>query len=206
MIRRSNKSNQLNPLPKWRPAKDGDVFDPIMPDSEVWIWFGNAVEILIARRRTKLEAALSDLRQACQSGRVAWRHQPPKVDEKGRLLMRRTAPDMLTVWSYEMKRETIHPLEAQVEVRESDLSLWPVKPRRGPERGAVARFADGDRRLFEEIERIMREESKSLTEAVRDLDCEGKVKGRGTPESRVRRVTRRYLEERLTRSLKTRSH
>ena len=38
-----------------------------MPDTEVWIWFGEAVEALMARRRIKLETALPTLRDACMA-------------------------------------------------------------------------------------------------------------------------------------------
>jgi hypothetical protein len=89
----------------------------------------------------------------------------------------------------------IHPLEEQIEIRESDLSRWPVKPRRGPEPGRVARFANDDRALFGSMTRIIQRESKSPTETARDLVCKGKAKGRGTLESKVLRLARLYRKE-----------
>ena len=195
MIRRPTKSDQLNPSLKWHPAEDETDPPLITPDPEVWISFGDAVEALMARRRIKLEAALPILRKACLFEKVAWQHHPRKLDERGRLLMMRSTPDFLTLWSDEMTRKTIHPLEEQIEIRESDLGRWPVKPRRGPEPGRVARFANDDRALFGAMTRIIQRESKSPTEAARDLVCKGKVNGRGTPESRVLRLARLYRKE-----------
>ena len=43
----------------------------------------------------------------------------------------------------------------------------------------------------------MRRKSISFTEAVRDLDHERKVKGRGTSEARVKRLANLYRKERL---------
>jgi hypothetical protein len=66
----------------------------------------------------------------------------------------------------------------------------------GPKRGTIARFAESDRKLFPKIERLMRKESLSPTEAVTRLAQEGKVKGRGTKVSSVRRVVALYRAER----------
>jgi hypothetical protein len=144
MIRRPTKPDRLNSLLKWLPAEVGTAdMAPtlITPRTEVWIRFGDAIKSLMARRRIELEAALPILREACLFYKVAWRHIVLKLDERGRLLTGQIAPDMLTFWS-ETRRKTIHPLEEQIEIRESDLSRWPVKPRRGPERGTITRFAD----------------------------------------------------------------
>ena len=87
-----------------------------------------------------------------------------------------------------------------VEINEKELTAWVSRPRRGPPAGKLARYAQADRALFDAMECIMREASKSATEAARDLEYEGKVKGRGTSLARVKRLARLYREERLGRS------
>jgi hypothetical protein len=198
MIRHRQKSK---PKTAFRRRTENVTAPPsrIASHTESWISFDDAAKALMARRRIKIQAALPILRKACLSYEVGWRHNPERLDERGRLQTHWTTPDMLTLWC-ELRLNTIHPLEKQIEIRESDLSLWPVKPRRGPEPGSIARFADDDGALFGIIERAMREKNITLTEAVRHLDYEGKVKGRGSAESRIRRVTRSYRKERPQRS------
>jgi hypothetical protein len=160
--------------------------------SDSWISFNEAVNIIAYHRRLEFRAALGALREACLLGKVGWRHTPPLLDDRGRLLLQRTLPlDMESVW-YEIRSRVLHPLECNFEIRERDLDLWPALPRRGPERGKVSRYGDADKFLFREIDRIVKNESKSITEAVRNLEDEGKIKGHGTPESKVRRVSRRF--------------
>ena len=119
-------------------------------------------------------------------------------------------PDAWNSWStIDVDADTIHTLDfgtlEHVQINELELTTWLSRPRRGPLAGKIARYADDDRALFASIERIMSGGNKSLTEAVRDLDYERKLKGRGTPESRVRRVTRLFQKERRPVG-QTRSH
>lgn len=69
------------------------------------------------------------------------------------------------------------------------------KPR-GPRPGSIGRFDASDRALFSEIERLIQREHLSPGEAAQKLAGEGKVAGRGTEESRVRRLARLYRTER----------
>ena len=91
-----------------------------------------------------------------------------------------------------LKIERPGPLEPSRRWRSSS----ELKPRRGPRPGSVARYAQSDRALFNDITRMMAK-GISLMEAVRNLENELKVTGRGTPESRIRRVMRLYKKERL---------
>jgi hypothetical protein len=59
----------------------------------------------------------------------------------------------------------------------------------------VDSFGALDRALYSELERLMREEHMSATAAARQLADEGKVEGGGTPESKARRLSRRYLTD-----------
>jgi hypothetical protein len=67
--------------------------------------------------------------------------------------------------------------------------------RRGPEPGAIDRFCQADRALFSDITNI--KETKNLTaqEVARELGNLGKVKGRGSLESSMLRLARRYRKE-----------
>jgi hypothetical protein len=63
---------------------------------------------------------------------------------------------------------------------------------RGPKPGAVRRFDEADRALFPEIKELMRTKSLSLGEAARALANDGRVAGRGTIDSRARRLAIAY--------------
>jgi hypothetical protein len=99
----------------------------------------------------------------------------------------------LIVPSFTSRRiETLETFEASKSGWQSSSDL---KPRRGPRPGSVARYTQSDRAIFDDISRMI-ERGISLMEAVRTLDNEQKVTGRGTPESRIRRVMRLYKKER----------
>jgi hypothetical protein len=68
---------------------------------------------------------------------------------------------------------------------------------KGPVRGEIDRFGDADRALFPEIERLMKLKQLSVTEAVRIIANEHKLAGRGTLDSRIRRVSDRFRREKL---------
>jgi hypothetical protein len=70
----------------------------------------------------------------------------------------------------------------------------PPRAVKGPLRGEIDRYGDADRALYPEIERIMKSQQLSPTEAVRQIP-EGKIAGRGTLDSRVRRVSHRFRRE-----------
>ena len=72
----------------------------------------------------------------------------------------------------------------------------PSRAAKGPVRGEIDRFGDADRALFPEIERLMKSQRLTSTEAVRQIP-EDKLTGRGTLDSRIRRVSDRFRREKL---------
>lgn len=168
---------------------------------------GDALKLIMSRRDIGAQNAEHALRDACLSGKVSARHIRAIVNERGQ---KRTSimkvPRDAWQWpsAIDVETNSLSPFEhgklESVQVNEAELSDWLSRQRRGPKAGTIARFAAPDRELFGIIERTMREKNITLTEAVRQLDYEGKVKGRGSAESRVRRVTRLYKKERLQRS------
>jgi hypothetical protein len=92
-------------------------------------------------------------------------------------------------------------------VRRSDAERWeglyfpmtaapPPRAAKGPVRGEIDRFGDADRALFPEIERLMKSQHLTSTEAVRQIP-EDKLAGRGTLDSRIRRVSDLFRREKL---------
>jgi hypothetical protein len=69
------------------------------------------------------------------------------------------------------------------------------RPRRGPAPGTVDRYGDADRALFSEMEGQIKTNQISPLEAARILAQHGRVKGRGTQETRARRLADRYRRE-----------
>ena len=67
-----------------------------------------------------------------------------------------------------------------------------VKPR-GPKPGTIDRYGKDDRALFKQMSALIKNENLTLREAAKRL-CD-KIKGRGTPDSRIRRVADRYRDE-----------
>jgi hypothetical protein len=72
----------------------------------------------------------------------------------------------------------------------------PPRAAKGPVRGEIDRFGDADRVLFPEIERLMKSQRLTSTEAVRQIPKD-KLAGRGTLDSRIRRVSDRFRREKL---------
>lgn len=159
--------------------------------------------ILVAKRRNigpdQAEAAFFE---ACASGKVSPRHLHAFTNGHGqkRIAFAKVPRD---AWGHgaiiDVEANCIvsfyHGKLQPILISETELSAWLSRPRRGPAAGTLARFAAEDRKLFASIEREMLRKNVSLTEAVRELDCKGMVKGRGTSESRIRRVTRLYKNE-----------
>lgn len=172
-----------------------------------WFEIKDAIGLIMRRRNVGPDMAESKLREACLSGKVKSRQITAIIDERGEKKIR-IAVLPRSAWSssstIDVNTNTIvsHDLGKfeQVAINELDLAAFLARPRRGPPAGKLARFAHADRALFGAIERIMRRESKSLTEVVRDLDHKRKVKGRGTSEARVRRLAKLYRTERLGRA------
>jgi hypothetical protein len=77
---------------------------------------------------------------------------------------------------------------------ESQLRKVIERPRRGPIPGKLRRYADSDQALFPEMDRIIREQRVSPTEAARQLVEE--IRGSGCEESKVRRLAKAYSKSR----------
>jgi hypothetical protein len=169
-----------------------------------WFEIKDAIGLIMRRRNIGPDVAQLKLREACLSGKVKSRQITPIIDDRGEKKIR-IAVLPRDVWSssstIDVNMNTIVSQDLgkfeQVAINEPDLVAFLARPRKGPPAGKLARFADADRALFGPIERIMRRESKSVTEAVRDLDHERKVKGRGTSVARVKRLANLYRKERL---------
>jgi hypothetical protein len=71
----------------------------------------------------------------------------------------------------------------------------PKRPdrRRGPAPGATDRFGEADRALFPEMTKLIKQRHLSPGEAARLMS--DKIEGRGTSDSRIRRVADRYRKE-----------
>jgi hypothetical protein len=166
-----------------------------------------ALEMIMSARNIGPENARVVLLEACSSGKVHSRHMEAVVNECGEKMIRISAVPLAAWKSWPtINWPTINVNESSITafdfgtlnhigISTTDLLKWLSRPRRGPVAGKLSRFGESDRALFSEIERIMKEGSKSATEAARELDCEGKVNGRGTPESRVRRLAKLYQKE-----------
>jgi hypothetical protein len=176
------------------------------PYEEPWVGIKDAVRLIMRRRNVGPETAQSDLREACFSSKVRSRRLLAFTDGGGEkkigfpLLPQNAWNSFSTI---DVDASSIHALDfgklEHVEINEMELTAWLARPRRGPKAGRLARYAEADRALFGELERVMLKGSKSLTEAARDLDYERKVNGRGTSEARVRRLARLYRKERRPR-------
>jgi hypothetical protein len=146
------------------------------------------------------ERAKALLREACAAQKVRSRQLVAPQEQK--LLVRRSlGPHSWSSWNaIDVDRNSLHTLDSgeleYVEVNEQELRALISRPRRGPVSGKVARYEADDRALFRAIKLIMHSGNKSVTEAVRDLESEGKIKGRGTAESRILRVARLYRKQR----------
>ena len=175
----------------------------VNPYEQPWIGIKDAISLIMRRRDVGPETAQSNLQEACSSRKVRSRHLLAFTDKHGekRIGFPLLPPE---AWNF---RGTINFDEGSlwtldlgrienIEIGEPDLEAWLSRPRRGPSGGKIARYADHDRALFATLERIMRTQSKSLTEAARELECEGGLTGRGSSESRIRRLTRLYQRER----------
>ena len=71
-----------------------------------------------------------------------------------------------------------------------------AKGKRGPKPGTVRRYAESDRALFPDIERLTKDKHTSANAAALELANQGKVAGTGLPESRSKRLANLYLKER----------
>jgi hypothetical protein len=160
-----------------------------------------ALETIMNARNIGPENARAYLLKACSSGKVRSRHIEAVVNKHGEKMVRISAVP-LNVWksrhALDVDESSITTLDFgtlnHIGIIETDLAKLLSRPRRGPVPGKVSRFGDSDRALFSEIEWIMKQ-GNSVTEAARELDSKGRVKGRGGSESRVRRLAKVYLKE-----------
>jgi hypothetical protein len=70
-----------------------------------------------------------------------------------------------------------------------------ARRKRGPAPGTLDRYGPADRALYGDLERIVREDRVSITEAATRLADAG-IAGIGTPASRAKRLAERYRSER----------
>ena len=75
-------------------------------------------------------------------------------------------------------------------------SIVGKRPRRGPTPGEIDRHAVSDRALFPEVNRLVDESHKSVHAAALELALAGRIEGVGTPESRAKRLAKRFRKER----------
>ena len=77
------------------------------------------------------------------------------------------------------------------------LSKVDVRPsrRKGPAPGKLDRYGEADRALFPQLEQVMKDKRLSASAAARRLADDDKVAGTGTPLSRARRLTKRFLAD-----------
>jgi hypothetical protein len=68
--------------------------------------------------------------------------------------------------------------------------------RRGPTAGEIDRYAVSDRALFPEMNRLMDDSHKTVHAAALELARAGKIEGVGTPESRAKRLAKRFRKQR----------
>jgi hypothetical protein len=87
-------------------------------------------------------------------------------------------------------------VERELERLSSTAAASRPRAAKGPVRGEIDRFGDADRALFPEIERLMQSQHLTSTEAVQQIP-EDKLAGRGTLDSRIRRVSDRFRREKL---------
>ena len=173
------------------------------PYAEPWLQIRDAITLIMTRQDVGPETAVSKLREGCLSGKVRSRHLLACISETGEKVIKfRSLP--ANVWSWwngiDLNSEVLHTLDlGRVElvgINELDLAAWLARPRRGPAVGEVARYADLDRALLDSVTRIMRDKAVSVEEAARDLAYTGQVAGRGTPDSRAKRLARLYRKQR----------
>ena len=178
----------LSAVPKW-------IADDVSVD------ISQALEMIMRARDVGPENGHVALLEACASGKVRSRHLVAFTDRNGEKKIG-LPPVPLAAWkswpSIDVNESSITTFDFgtlnHIAISKTDLLKWLSRPRRGPVAGKLSRFGENDRALFSEIERIMKQ-GKSVTEAARELDYEGKVNGRGTPESRVRRLAKLYRKE-----------
>ena len=183
------------------PERDLSAVPDGMAD-DTWGDIERALEMIMSARNIGPENARANLLEACSSGKVRSRHLEAFTDRRGEKKIRLQAVPLAAWKSWpviDVNQSLITavnfgPLN-HIAINTTDLLKWLSRPRRGPVPGKLSRFGNSDRALFPEIERIMRQETKTVTEAARELDYEGKVNGRGTSEARVRRLAKLYRKE-----------
>jgi hypothetical protein len=83
---------------------------------------------------------------------------------------------------------------------EKDAVPTRLRGKKGPTPGELRRYEADDLALIPEIEKIMKEENKSVTAAVRTLAEANKIKGIGSLGSRVKRVVALFRRDQVKRS------
>jgi hypothetical protein len=93
---------------------------------------------------------------------------------------------------FQSEQKAHEPVLPQQQNAAPDGSTAVARRRRGPALGSLDRYGESDRALFPEIERLVRDEHKSVSAAALELTEKGEVKGTGAPKSVAQRLARRY--------------
>jgi hypothetical protein len=109
---------------------------------------------------------------------------------------RRSARHEIEIQRIDLLRFWPEPSEATREPAPASAAPAFQRSRRGPAPGTLDRYGAADRALFDEIERIMRDDKVSITEATNRLATDGKIAGTGVPASGAKRLAARYRRER----------
>jgi hypothetical protein len=133
-------------------------------------------------------------------------------DDQWRRFLRVIAKAVRAEWAVsrsEQLSEGIRGMCHRISVRTTDIENWirtvgAVEPpadaelrrKPGPAPGTLNRYAEPDRALYRELERIMRDEKVSVSAAATRLATEGKVNGIGSTASRGKRLAERYRRDR----------
>jgi hypothetical protein len=141
-------------------------------------------------RRDRMDDQRSEVSRQLQNGAGF----PPAVRQGGEAQQARPKK-ALADWQAEGRRSQLGPpLD-----HNPDAVRLPVTTRqgRGPERGKIRRYAEADRALYSELEKLIANNGYSKIGAAKALA----LQGNGTPESRAKRLLKQYREDHKAKKL-----
>ncbi len=204
---RWNPPSRTNPgrrrAPQWRKtAERAAGLGEIDPKSQELISVGEAIALIQGVFDVGIRTGRAKLIEACASEKVR-SHYIAAVRAAPLIRLATIAPlswygrHGVGVGVVDLESGTFRSndcYEGAIQINGADLRQWMARPRRGPIPGKIARYAETDRALFQELERIKREQNLTDTEAARQLAA--RIKGPNTTDdSKVRRLVRRYWAE-----------
>jgi hypothetical protein len=176
-----------------------------------WITWVDALGYIKRVAGCGRDEAIAGLQTALRDGNVASCH----ADTGAPINAEAWRPGLILIEG----KEPLIGSRRPIELRRADIERWwpdhgaqaasAVEAGRGPKRqhrsekskprwpqpGSIGRFVSSDRELFPEIARLKEQEHLSVGEAAAKLAAEGKVAGRGTDQSRSRRLAALYRSE-----------